>query len=61
MTKYLESDDGEQSYLASAFSTRKDLVEGELYDLQELQFTDWVRTAGSQHKPPRKKLRVVNY
>jgi len=61
MPFYLESQDGSQSFAASLFCKKKDLVDGEMYSLEELGFSDWLRTAGSQHKPPPKKLKAVWY
>lgn len=55
MAFYLESQDGSQSYLAGLFSDKSDLIDGRLYTLEELGFSDWLRTT-SQHKPPQKKL-----
>lgn len=55
MPFYLESQDGSQSYLATLFCKKRDLVDGQLYSLDELQFSDWLKTT-SQHKPPQKKL-----
>lgn len=56
---YLESQDGSQSYLAKLFCKKKDLVHGQLYTLEELDFSDWLRIS-TQHKPPQKKL-VANW
>jgi len=61
MPFYLESLDGSQSYLASMFSRKSDLDDGRIYDLDELDFTDWLKTAGGQHKAPQKKLRARWY
>jgi hypothetical protein len=61
MPFYLESMDGSQSYKADFFCTKADLVDGQLYTLEELGFSDWLRTAGSQHKPPQKKLKANWY
>ena len=58
---YLESMDGSQSYLADLFTERRDLVDCEVYSLEELGFNDWLRTAGNQHRPPHKKLKAVRY
>ncbi len=55
MPFYLESQDGSQSYRADMFCNRKDLVDGQPYSLDELEFCDWLKTT-SQHKPPQKKL-----
>ena len=57
MPFYLESQDATQSYRAYLFCSKKDLVDGELYSLEELGFQDWLRTAGNQYKPPQKKLK----
>lgn len=56
MPMYLESLDDKQSYRADLFCSKKDLVDGKIYSLEELGFDDWLRTAGNQHKPPQKKL-----
>lgn len=60
MPFYLESLDGSQSYLADLFSSRRDLVDGNIYPLEELGFSDWLRT-GSHHRPPQRKLKAVWY
>ena len=60
MPFYLESQDGIQSYRADLFCSKKVLVDGELYSLEDLGFQDWLRTT-SQHKPPQKKLKAVWY
>lgn len=60
MPFYLESQDGSQSYRADLFCTKTDLVDGQLYSLDELDFSDWLKSAGSQHKPPQRKL-VANW
>jgi hypothetical protein len=56
---YLESQDGSQSYLAAMFAEKTDLVNGQLYTLEELGFSDWLR-ASTPHKPPHKKL-IANW
>lgn len=61
MPFYLESVDGSQSYKADMFCGKKDLVDGQIYTLDELGFLDWLRTAGNQHKPPQKKLKANWY
>lgn len=61
MPFYLESLDGTQSYLASVFSSKVDLVDGQVYKLEELGFTDWLKTAGNQHKKPQNKLKANWY
>lgn len=58
---YLESLDGSQSYRADLFASKRDLEHGHIYSPQELGFSDWLRTSGSQHKPPQKKLRAIKY
>lgn len=55
MPFYLESQDGSQSYKADMFCSKKDLLNGLLYSLDDLGFQDWLRTY-SQHRPPQKKL-----
>ncbi|TXG78398.1 hypothetical protein E6Q11_01120 [Candidatus Dojkabacteria bacterium] len=60
MAFYLESLDGNQSYRADLFTARRDLIHGEVYSIDDLEFQDWLRTS-SQHKSPPKKLRAVNY
>jgi hypothetical protein len=61
MPTYLESLDGNQIYKADVFCERRDLVDGQVYPLNELGFSDWLRTAGSQHKSPQKKLKAIWY
>lgn len=56
MPFYLESQDGSQSYRADLFCKKNDLKDGQIYSLEELGFSDWLKTAGNQHKPPQKKL-----
>lgn len=58
---YLESQDGSQSYRADLFCSKTDLVDGQTYTLEELGFIDWLKTAGSQHKPPQRKLVAKSY
>lgn len=60
MPFYLESQDGSQSYLASVFCNKKNLVNSQIYTLEDLGFFEWLKTAGSQHKPPHRKL-VANW
>lgn len=47
MPFYLESQDDKQSYRADMFSSKKDLEDGKLYSLEELEFDDWLKTAGN--------------
>lgn len=56
MPFYLESQDGSQSYKADFFCTKKNLIDGQIYTLEELGFSCDIKTAGSKHKPPQKKL-----
>lgn len=56
MPFYLESQDGSQSYRADLFCNKIDLADGQLYALEDLGFSDWLKTAASQHKPPQRKL-----
>lgn len=60
MPFYLESQDGSQSYRADMFCAKDDLVDGQLYTLEELGFSDWLKTADNQHKPPQRKL-IANW
>jgi len=55
---YLESQDGTQSYKADMFCNKKDLVNGQIYTLQELGFDDWLKTAD---KKPQNKLKAIVY
>jgi hypothetical protein len=61
MPMYLESLDGSQSYRADMFCGKRELIDGQIYSLEELVFSDWLKTAGTQHKPPQKKLKANWY
>ena len=58
MPFYLESLDGTQNYKADVFCNREDLIEGKIYDLTELGFSEWFTTGG---KKAQKKLKTVWY